>query len=158
MFEACKALRREIHDVLYASLIKDTMKRKKPSFDESYHGYRSFSHLLEDADNHALIDIERNPKSGTYVVIRFGDEPVVSPRPVTVTPVRRRERPPRHPADPAQPGAMRTPAPCDRRPETPSGQATVVGNGVVARSPSDDRRGRRRGRAGDASSRDRTER
>jgi uncharacterized protein (TIGR00288 family) len=159
LIEACNALRRENHEVLYASLIKDTMKRKKPSFDESYHGYRSFSHLLEDADNHALIDIERNPKSGTYVVIRFGDEPVVSPRPVTVTPVRRRERPPRHPADPAQPGAMRTPAPCDRRPETPSGQATVVGNGVVARSPSDDRRrGRRRGRAGDASCGDRTER
>ena len=28
------------------------MKRKKPSFDESYYGYRSFTHLLEEADNH----------------------------------------------------------------------------------------------------------
>ena len=27
------------------------MKRKKPSFDESYYGYRSFTHLLEEADN-----------------------------------------------------------------------------------------------------------
>ena len=67
--EACHALRRENHEVLYASMIKDTMKRKKPSFDESYYGYRSFTHLLEDADNLALADIERNPKSGTYVVI-----------------------------------------------------------------------------------------
>ena len=50
------------------------MKRKKPSFDESYYGYRSFTHLLEEADNLALIDIERNPKSGTYVVTRFGEE------------------------------------------------------------------------------------
>ena len=68
MIEACHALRRENHEVIYASMIKDTMKRKKPSFDESYYGYRSFTHLLEDADNLALVDIERNPKSGTYMV------------------------------------------------------------------------------------------
>jgi uncharacterized protein (TIGR00288 family) len=74
LLEACNALRRENHEVLYASMIKDTMKRKKPSFDESYYGYRSFTHLLEEADNLALIDIERNPKSGTYVVTRFGEE------------------------------------------------------------------------------------
>ena len=72
LIEACNALRRENHEVLYASMIKDTMKRKKPSFDETYYGYRSFTHLLEEADNLALIDIERNPKSGTYVVTRFG--------------------------------------------------------------------------------------
>ena len=35
LIEACNALRRENHEVLYASMIKDTMKRKKPSFDES---------------------------------------------------------------------------------------------------------------------------
>jgi uncharacterized protein (TIGR00288 family) len=74
LLEACNALRRENHEVLYASMIKDTMKRKKPSFDDSYYGYRSFTHLLEEADNLALIDIERNPKSGTYVVTRFGEE------------------------------------------------------------------------------------
>ena len=74
LLEACNALRRENHEVLYASMIKDTMKRKKPSFDESYYGYRSFTHLLEEADNLALIDIERNPKSGTYVVTRVGEE------------------------------------------------------------------------------------
>jgi uncharacterized protein (TIGR00288 family) len=74
LIEACNALRRENHEVLYASMIKDTMKRKKPSFDESYYGYRSFTHLLEDADNLALVDIERNPKSGTYVVTSFSGE------------------------------------------------------------------------------------
>src|SRR6266571_1808766 len=51
------ALRSENHEVLYASMIKDTMKRKKPSFDESYFGYRSFTHLLEDADNAGVVDI-----------------------------------------------------------------------------------------------------
>lgn len=74
LIEACNALRRENHEVLYASMIKDTMKRKKPSFDESYYGYRSFTHVLEEADNLALVDIERNPKSGTYVVTRFQGE------------------------------------------------------------------------------------
>jgi uncharacterized protein (TIGR00288 family) len=73
LIEACNALQRENHEVLYASMIKDTMKRKKPSFDESYYGYRTFTHLLEDADNLALVDIERNPKSGTYVVTRVGE-------------------------------------------------------------------------------------
>jgi uncharacterized protein (TIGR00288 family) len=90
VIEACKALRRENHDVFYASMIKDTIKRKRPSFDESCYGYRSFTHLLEDADNLGLIDIERNPKSGTYVVSRFGDELVGPPRPAAATPVRRR--------------------------------------------------------------------
>ncbi|MBV8232769.1 MAG: NYN domain-containing protein [Planctomycetaceae bacterium] len=81
LIEACNALRRENHEVLYASMIKDTMKRKKPSFDETYYGYRSFTHLLEEADNLALIDIERNPKSGTYVVTRFGyQEPPKEPK------------------------------------------------------------------------------
>ena len=74
LLEACNALRRENHEILYASMIKDTMKRKKPSFDESYFGYRSFTHMLEEADNLGLVDIERNPKSGTYVVSRFGGE------------------------------------------------------------------------------------
>jgi uncharacterized protein (TIGR00288 family) len=82
LIEACNALRRENHEVLYASMIKDTMKRKKPSFDESYYGYRSFTHLLEDADNLALIDIERNPKSGTYVVTRMYGEGESRPKKV----------------------------------------------------------------------------
>ena len=73
LVEACNALRRENHEILYASMIKDTMKRKKPSFDESYYGYRSFTHFLEEADNNGTVDIERNPKSGTYVVSRFGE-------------------------------------------------------------------------------------
>ncbi|AMV38974.1 NYN domain-containing protein [Planctomyces sp. SH-PL62] len=81
LVEACSALRRENHEVLYASMIKDTMKRKMPSFDESYFGYRSFTHLLEDADNLELVDIERNPKSGTYMVTRVSGEGADAARP-----------------------------------------------------------------------------
>ena len=91
LIDACRALRRENHEALYASMIKETMKRKKPSFDESYYGYRSFTHLLEDADNAGVVDIERNPKSGTYVVTRFGEKE--SPRPGGDRPPRRGPNP-----------------------------------------------------------------
>src|SRR4051812_34343783 len=55
LMESLQALRRENKDMIYSSMIKDTMKRKKPSFNESYHGYRSFSELLEDASREGLI-------------------------------------------------------------------------------------------------------
>ncbi|MFA6523166.1 MAG: NYN domain-containing protein [Candidatus Peribacteraceae bacterium] len=78
LLDACSALRRENHEVLFASLIKETMKRKKPSFDESYYGYRSFTYLLEDAAKLKIIDIQREARSGSYVVTRFGASPTAS--------------------------------------------------------------------------------
>jgi uncharacterized protein (TIGR00288 family) len=65
---AIEALERESKETLWASLIKETVKRKKPSFDESYYGYRSFSHLLEDAQRRKLVKLEKDPRSGTWVV------------------------------------------------------------------------------------------
>src|SRR5436190_23759826 len=41
LLESLEALRRENKDTLWSSMVKDTMKRKKPSFNESYHGYRT---------------------------------------------------------------------------------------------------------------------
>jgi hypothetical protein len=55
-------------------MVKDTMKRKKPSFNESYHGYRTFSELLEDAAKQGLLELETDKRSRTYVVTRFGSE------------------------------------------------------------------------------------
>ncbi len=74
LMEACVALRRENKDKLWASLIKETMKRKKPSFNETYHGFRTFSAMLEDAQAQGLVELERDEQRGTYVVTRFGDE------------------------------------------------------------------------------------
>src|SRR5436305_6276824 len=73
------ALRHENEDVLWSSMIKDTIKRKKPSFNESYHGYRSFSELLEDAAREGLIQLETDKRSRTYVVTRFGSEMRAAP-------------------------------------------------------------------------------
>jgi uncharacterized protein (TIGR00288 family) len=74
LMESLLALRRENKEVLWSSMIKDTMKRKKPSFNESYHGYRSFSELLEDAKKEGLLELDTDKRSRTYVVTGFGAE------------------------------------------------------------------------------------
>jgi len=74
LLDSLLALRRENKEVLWSSMIKDTMKRIKPAFNETYHGYRTFSALLEDAQKEHLIELETDDRSGTYVVTGFGDE------------------------------------------------------------------------------------
>src|SRR5579871_11050 len=74
LLESLLALRRENKEVLWSSMIKDTMKRKKPSFNEAYHGYRTFSELLEDAQKEGLVELDTDARSRTYVVTRFGSE------------------------------------------------------------------------------------
>jgi len=74
LLDAVTALVRENKDVLYSSMVKDTMKRKRPSFNESYHGYRSFQDLLEDAQENGLIKLNKDSRSGTYVVTGFGEK------------------------------------------------------------------------------------
>jgi len=74
LMESLLALRRENKEKLGASMVKDTMKRKKPSFNETYHGYRTFSELLLDAQKEGLIEVAIDERSRTYVVIRFGAE------------------------------------------------------------------------------------
>ncbi len=71
LIETVVALQRENKEVLYSSMIKDTIKRKRPQFDESYHGYRTFSDLLEDAERIGLVKLNTDPRSGTYVVVGF---------------------------------------------------------------------------------------
>ncbi len=66
--DAIAALHRENKEVMQASLVKDTMRRKQPQFNEEYHGYKSFSKLLEDAEKHKLIRLRKDDRSGTYMV------------------------------------------------------------------------------------------
>src|SRR5262245_37008568 len=81
LVEALNALRRESKERLWSSMIKDTMKRLKPAFNETYHGYRTFSALLEDAQTQGLLELETDDRSGTYVVTRFGDEKIAPSSP-----------------------------------------------------------------------------
>jgi uncharacterized protein (TIGR00288 family) len=71
MVDAIQALQRENKDVLWGSMIKQTMQRKNPSFNEGYYGYSTFSELLEDAQEKKFIDLKTDPRSGTYVVTGF---------------------------------------------------------------------------------------
>ena len=52
-------------------MLKQTMKRKRPSFAEGYYGYGSFSELLEDAERKGIIRLRRDRRSGSYVVTGF---------------------------------------------------------------------------------------
>ena len=59
---------RDESDKIWGSMIKQTLKRQRPGFNESYHGFRSFNQLLEEAKARKLIDLEKDEKSGGYVV------------------------------------------------------------------------------------------
>ena len=74
LVDSVVALVRENKEVLWSSMVKETMKRKKPSFNESYHGYRTFSDLLEDAEKAGIIQLRTDTRSGTYVIIGFGKD------------------------------------------------------------------------------------
>lgn len=71
LFETIEALQRENVGAMHSSLVKDTMRRKQPSFTESSYGYRSFTQMLEDAQSHGFITLRTDPRSGTYVVEGF---------------------------------------------------------------------------------------
>jgi len=71
MIESIQALIRENKDVLWGSMIKQTMQRKRPSFNEGYYGYSTFSELLEDAERKNIIKLKKDQRSGTYIVTGF---------------------------------------------------------------------------------------
>lgn len=52
---------------IWASLLKEAIKRRKPDFSESYYGFRAFGNLLEEAQARGLLEFGRDEKSGTYV-------------------------------------------------------------------------------------------
>jgi uncharacterized protein (TIGR00288 family) len=71
MIDAIQALTRENKDVLWGSMVKQTMQRKRPSFNEGYYGYGSFSELLEDAEKRGILKLKKDQRSGSYVVTGF---------------------------------------------------------------------------------------
>ena len=72
LVDSVLALQRENKDILWGSMVKETMKRKKPSFNETYYGFRTFSHLLEDAQRRGIVVLRRDQKSGSYIVEDLG--------------------------------------------------------------------------------------
>ena len=53
---------------IWGSMIKQALKRRKPGFSESYYGFRSFNTLLEEAARRGELALDRDEKSGGYIV------------------------------------------------------------------------------------------
>lgn len=53
---------------LWGSMIKQTLKRRRPQFSESYYGFNSFSDLLEEAKTRGFVELEMDERSGGYIV------------------------------------------------------------------------------------------
>jgi len=70
-----RRLLQESRGVLYSSLIKDTMKRKRPDFNQGNYGYSTFGEMLEDAMQHGLLTVVRDEAAGgTWVVQGLGEK------------------------------------------------------------------------------------
>jgi uncharacterized protein (TIGR00288 family) len=65
---------RSAGDKIWGSMIKQALKRRKPGFNESYYGFKSFSSLLEEAHKRGMLDLEQDDKSGGYVVWSVGSD------------------------------------------------------------------------------------
>lgn len=72
VLDIVEALFRERDENLWGSMVKQTLKRKKPHFSENYFGYANFNKLLEDAERRGLLEIQKDHKSGGYIIISFG--------------------------------------------------------------------------------------
>ncbi|MGB3434542.1 NYN domain-containing protein [Achromobacter sp.] len=65
-FEALMAERGDSGKV-WASALKDALKRRRPDFNESYYGFRAFGNLLDEAQSRGLLEVGREENAGTYV-------------------------------------------------------------------------------------------
>jgi uncharacterized LabA/DUF88 family protein len=58
---------------IWASVLKEAIKRRKPDFSETYYGFRAFGNLLEEAQERGLLEFGRDEKSGAYVFRSHGN-------------------------------------------------------------------------------------
>jgi len=66
-FDALVPERGDSGGKIWASVLKEAIKRRKPDFSESYYGFRAFGNLLEEAQARGLLEFGRDEKSGAYV-------------------------------------------------------------------------------------------
>ncbi|KRB40876.1 NYN domain-containing protein [Acidovorax sp. Root70] len=57
---------------IWASVLKEAIKRRKPDFSEGRYGFRTFGNLLEEAQARGLLEFGRDEKSGAYVYRSHG--------------------------------------------------------------------------------------
>jgi uncharacterized LabA/DUF88 family protein len=72
VLETAEALYAERGDraKLWGSMVKQTLQRRRPGFNEAAYGCRSFNDLLEEAAERGHLELEMDEKSGGYVIRR----------------------------------------------------------------------------------------
>ncbi|MEE4295354.1 MAG: NYN domain-containing protein [Wenzhouxiangella sp.] len=65
---------RDAEEKVWGSMIKQALKRRKPGFSESYHGFKSFNHLLQEAEKLGLLELQHDEKSGGYIIKSYGSD------------------------------------------------------------------------------------
>lgn len=55
-------------DEVWGSMVKQAIKRRKPGFNESYYGFRSFSELLKMMEKEKMLELEPDERSGGYII------------------------------------------------------------------------------------------
>jgi len=64
---------------IWASVLKEALKRRRPDFSESYYGFKTFGNLLEEAQARGLLEFGRDEKSGAYVYRSTPGQPAAEP-------------------------------------------------------------------------------
>lgn len=59
---------RGVGEKIWGSMIKQTLRRRRPGFNETYYGFRSFGQLLEEAESRGYLELERDDRSGSYII------------------------------------------------------------------------------------------
>jgi hypothetical protein len=59
---------------VWGSMVKQAVKRRKPGFNERYHGFRTFGNLLEEAQTRKLLELQYDEKSGGYIIKSFAHD------------------------------------------------------------------------------------
>jgi len=55
-------------DDIWGSMVKQAIKRRQPSFNESYYGFRGFNELLRTMEKDGLLELEPDERSGGYII------------------------------------------------------------------------------------------
>lgn len=69
VLDTAEALIMERGDGVFGSMVKQTLKRRRPGFSETAYGFRSFNELLEEAATRGLLRMEADERSGGYVIL-----------------------------------------------------------------------------------------
>ena len=65
---------RGAEDKIWPSMVKQTLKRRQPGFNESYYGFRSFGKLLEEAQSRKMLELQPDEKSNGVIIKSYNPD------------------------------------------------------------------------------------